>query len=79
MKKGLRLPADKMMPAFVTLRDYGNTSSSSTWWAALPRISLPLGRSCRGMGRERDLLAGLRVKGTHFLLFCLNLPLGDST
>jgi predicted naringenin-chalcone synthase len=31
VKKGLRLPADKMMPAFVSLRDYGNTSSSSTW------------------------------------------------
>jgi hypothetical protein len=34
VKKGLSLPADKMMPSFVSLRDYGNTSSSSTWWGS---------------------------------------------
>jgi 3-ketoacyl-CoA synthase len=32
IQKGLRLPADKMMPSFASLRDFGNTSSSSTWY-----------------------------------------------
>jgi hypothetical protein len=27
-----RLPADKMMPSFASLRDFGNTSSASTWY-----------------------------------------------
>uniref|UniRef100_A0A383W0W2 3-ketoacyl-CoA synthase n=1 Tax=Tetradesmus obliquus TaxID=3088 RepID=A0A383W0W2_TETOB len=32
IQKGLRLPADKMMPSFASLSDFGNTSSSSTWY-----------------------------------------------
>jgi len=32
IQKGLRLPSDKMMPSFASLRDYGNTSSASTWY-----------------------------------------------
>jgi hypothetical protein len=32
IQKGLRLPAEKMMPSFASLRDFGNTSSSSTWY-----------------------------------------------
>jgi len=32
VQKGLGLPVDKMMPSFVSLRDYGNTSSASTWY-----------------------------------------------
>eukprot|EP00775_Hariotina_reticulata_P014384 gene14384-14486_t len=32
IQKGLRLPADKMMPSFASLRDFGNTSSASTWY-----------------------------------------------
>jgi 3-ketoacyl-CoA synthase len=32
IQKGLRLPADKMLPSFASLRDFGNTSSSSTWY-----------------------------------------------
>lgn len=32
IQKGLRLPADAMMPSFASLRDFGNTSSASTWY-----------------------------------------------
>jgi 3-ketoacyl-CoA synthase len=32
IQKGLRLPAQQMMPSFASLRDFGNTSSSSTWY-----------------------------------------------
>lgn len=32
IQKGLRLPAEKMLPSFASLRDFGNTSSASTWY-----------------------------------------------
>lgn len=32
IQKGLHLPSDKMLPSFVSLRDFGNTSSASTWY-----------------------------------------------
>jgi 3-ketoacyl-CoA synthase len=32
IQKGLRLPAEQMMPSFASLRDFGNTSSASTWY-----------------------------------------------
>jgi hypothetical protein len=32
IQKGLRLPAEAMMPSFASLRDFGNTSSASTWY-----------------------------------------------
>lgn len=32
IQKGLRLPAEKMIPSFASLRDFGNTSSASTWY-----------------------------------------------
>ncbi|WIA33064.1 hypothetical protein OEZ86_006220 [Tetradesmus obliquus] len=32
IQKGLRLPAQAMMPSFASLRDFGNTSSASTWY-----------------------------------------------
>ncbi|KIY95863.1 hypothetical protein MNEG_12098 [Monoraphidium neglectum] len=30
--KGMRLPASKVLPSFAALRDYGNTSSPSTYY-----------------------------------------------
>lgn len=33
IQSGMRLPAAAMMPSFGNLRDYGNTSSSTTWYA----------------------------------------------
>lgn len=33
IQAGMRLPADKMMPSFANLKDYGNTSSSTTWYS----------------------------------------------
>eukprot|EP00882_Tetradesmus_deserticola_P028622 GHRQ01031890.1.p1 GENE.GHRQ01031890.1~~GHRQ01031890.1.p1 ORF type:complete len:263 (+),score=145.86 GHRQ01031890.1:146-934(+) len=32
IQKGLRLPAEQMLPSFASLRDFGNTSSASTWY-----------------------------------------------
>jgi 3-ketoacyl-CoA synthase len=40
IQKGMKLPADKMMPSFANLKDYGNTSSSTTWysWAYIETV-----------------------------------------
>lgn len=32
IQQGLSLPAGKMLPSFAALRDYGNTSCSTTWY-----------------------------------------------
>ena len=32
LQNAMRLPVDKMLPSFGTLRDYGNTSCSTTWY-----------------------------------------------
>ena len=32
IQKGMHLPSDALLPSFATLRDIGNTSSSSTWY-----------------------------------------------
>lgn len=32
IQAGLNLPAGKMLPSFAALRDYGNTSCSTTWY-----------------------------------------------
>jgi 3-ketoacyl-CoA synthase len=32
IQKGLRLPVEQMMPSCASLRDFGNTSSASTWY-----------------------------------------------
>jgi hypothetical protein len=32
LQQAMRLPADRMLPSFATLRDYGNTSCSTTWY-----------------------------------------------
>jgi hypothetical protein len=31
IQAGMALPAVKMLPSFAALRDYGNTSCSTTW------------------------------------------------
>jgi len=33
LQKGLSLPTEKMIPSFACLRDYGNTSCSTTWYS----------------------------------------------
>jgi len=32
LQQAMRLPSEKMLPSFATLRDYGNTSCSTTWY-----------------------------------------------
>jgi hypothetical protein len=32
VQKGMNLPQEHMLPSFATLRDYGNTSCSTTWY-----------------------------------------------
>jgi hypothetical protein len=31
LQQAMRLPVEKVLPSFATLRDYGNTSCSTTW------------------------------------------------
>ncbi len=31
LQKAMRLPVERVLPSFATLRDYGNTSCSTTW------------------------------------------------
>lgn len=33
IQRGMNLPTDMMLPSFATLRDFGNTSSSTTWYS----------------------------------------------
>ncbi|GBF90415.1 hypothetical protein Rsub_03411 [Raphidocelis subcapitata] len=33
IQKGMNLPLEMMLPSFASLRDYGNTSSSTTWYS----------------------------------------------
>ena len=33
IQKGMSLPMEMMLPSFASLRDYGNTSSSTTWYS----------------------------------------------
>jgi 3-ketoacyl-CoA synthase len=33
IQKGMCLPMEMMLPSFASLRDYGNTSSSTTWYS----------------------------------------------
>jgi 3-ketoacyl-CoA synthase len=33
IQKGMNLPMEMMLPSFASLRDYGNTSSSTTWYS----------------------------------------------
>jgi len=32
VQAGMSLPASKVLPSFAALRDYGNTSCSTTWY-----------------------------------------------
>lgn len=46
----MRLPADKMLPSFATLRDYGNTSCSTTWYV------MAYMESINGMKRNQTVM-----------------------
>ncbi len=50
IQQGLKLPADSMIPSFAALRDYGNTSCSTTWYV------LAYTESCRDVRRGDVLL-----------------------
>lgn len=63
IQRGLRLPANKMLPSFASLRDFGNTSSASTWytWSYIESTSglgagetvLQVCKSSRGWWRDQ--------------------------
>jgi 3-ketoacyl-CoA synthase len=46
----MRLPTEKMLPSFATLRDYGNTSCSTTWYV------LAYMETCQGIGRGQTVM-----------------------
>jgi hypothetical protein len=33
IQNGMNLPVDAVLPSFAALRDYGNTSCSTTWYS----------------------------------------------
>ncbi|EFJ47012.1 hypothetical protein VOLCADRAFT_61822 [Volvox carteri f. nagariensis] len=54
LQEGLNLPASCMIPSFAALREYGNTSSSTTWYA------LGYTEACEGVKKgERVLQLGV--------------------
>ncbi len=53
IQQGLALPAGAMIPSFAALRDYGNTSCSTTWYV------LAYTESCRDV-RPGDVLLQVR-------------------
>jgi hypothetical protein len=67
IQQGLALPAGAMIPSFAALRDYGNTSCSTTWYV------LAYTETCRDVRRGEVVLqvggAGVRgVRGAPLLL-----------
>jgi len=56
----MHLPVDKALPSFCTLKDYGNTSCSTTWWVQCGVMRLTGG----GGGTEA------RMWVVHQLLVC---------
>jgi 3-oxoacyl-[acyl-carrier-protein] synthase III len=55
IQEGLKLPAAAMIPSFAALRDYGNTSCSTTWYV------LAYTESC-GDVRPGDVLLQVRAR-----------------
>lgn len=58
----MRLPAEKMMPSFANLKDFGNTSSSTTWysWAYIETIGdMQAGQTLFQVSAESCLHTGL--------------------
>jgi hypothetical protein len=77
IQKGMNLPMEMMLPSFASLRDYGNTSSSTTWYSIAylerfgmvkkgQRIMQVRARPCRGawgrLSAPRGLGCLLRVR-----------------
>lgn len=50
LQQAMRLPVDRMLPSFATLRDYGNTSCSTTWYV------LAYMESVHGMKRNQTVM-----------------------
>jgi 3-ketoacyl-CoA synthase len=73
LQQAMRLPAAKMLPSFGTLRDYGNTSCSTTWYVmaymetcedvrrgqVIMQIGMGGGMKVGGLGRGPGLGLGL--------------------
>lgn len=50
IQQGLKLPAASMLPSFAALRDYGNTSSSTTWY------TMAYMETCEGIQKGHNIL-----------------------
>lgn len=50
LQQAMQLPSEKMMPSFATLRDYGNTSCSTTWYV------MAYMESVQGMKRNQSIM-----------------------
>jgi 3-ketoacyl-CoA synthase len=73
IQKGMNLPIEMMLPSFASLRDYGNTSSSTTWYsfAYLERFGMiKRGQRLMQVGALRCSCFGLGGRGEQ--PFCLS-------
>lgn len=50
LQQAMQLPSEKMLPSFATLRDYGNTSCSTTWYV------MAYMESVHGMKRNQSIM-----------------------
>jgi hypothetical protein len=62
LQSAMRLPSEKMLPSFATLRDFGNTSCSTTWYV------LAYMETCVGINRGQTIMqigmgGGMKVRG----------------
>jgi 3-ketoacyl-CoA synthase len=64
VQKGMNLPQEHMLPSFATLRDYGNTSCSTTWYvmAYLESITgVSSGQKIMQVGLGGGMKAGVNI------------------
>jgi len=64
LQNAMRLPVNKMLPSFATLRDYGNTSCSTTWYVMAYMEtceSVQQGQTIMQIGMGGGMKAGVNV------------------
>ena len=74
IQKGMKLPADKMMPSFANLKDYGNTSSSTTWysWAYIESIGdIKKGQVLMQVSNSRNPSAAVMPRTCVWCIVCM--------
>ena len=66
IQKGMNLPTEAMLPSFASLRDYGNTSSSTTWYTMSYLESI-------GAVKKNEQIMQVRLALAYEILVCYSL------